>query len=55
MGRASLEQGSNLEYAARQNFGGGGIPARPFAGITDPMADRIGELIADDVVRQMGF
>jgi phage gpG-like protein len=53
IGRSTLEQGTNLEYAARQNFGGGGIPARPFVGITDAMGRRIEQLVADDVARQM--
>lgn len=53
--RTTLEQGSNLEYAGRQNFGGGGIPARPFVGITQADAAKIETLVADDVVRQMGF
>jgi phage gpG-like protein len=53
--RTTLEQGSNLDYAGAQNFGTGTIPARQFAGITEAMAARTEELIADDVLRQLGF
>ena len=31
----SVTVGSNVVYAARQNFGGGGIPARPFLYVDD--------------------
>lgn len=53
--RVSLEQGTNIDYAGWQNFGTRTIPAREFVGITPAHAARIEELIADDVVRQMGF
>lgn len=53
IGRTSLEHGSNLKYAAYQNFGTATIPARQFAGITPAMAERIEQLVADDVMRQV--
>jgi phage gpG-like protein len=52
---ARLEHGSNLDYAGYQFLGTGTIPARTAVGITDEMAQRIEMLVADDVVRQMGF
>jgi phage virion morphogenesis protein len=51
----SLEFGTNVSYAGYHQFGTRTIPARRFLGITDAMAKRIEELVADDVVRQMGF
>jgi phage virion morphogenesis protein len=51
----SLEFGTNVSYAGFHQYGTRTIPARRFLGITEAMAKRIEELIADDVVRQMGF
>lgn len=53
--RVSLEHGTEIEYAGFQNFGTRTIPAREFVGITDQMAGRIEQIIADDVARQLGF
>ncbi|MBS9781111.1 MAG: phage virion morphogenesis protein [Gammaproteobacteria bacterium] len=40
-----LEVGSRKEYAARHQFGGGGIPARPFLGISRDDNEVIVDLI----------
>jgi phage gpG-like protein len=53
MTRNTLEQGSNLFYAGFQNDGTRAIPARPFVGITAAMADRIADIVADDIERQL--
>lgn len=31
------------------------IPARPFLGISDSLAEQVGEMLADEVERQLGF
>jgi hypothetical protein len=52
---AVLLQGSALDYSGYQDQGTGTIPARQFAGVSERMMDRAEQLIADDVVKQMGF
>ncbi len=52
-GAASLEQGSNVNYGGFHQNGTRHIPRRQFAGITDQMVTRIGDIVVDDVVRQM--
>ena len=42
-----LEFGTNSEYGARQQFGGGGIPARPFLGISDEDNQEISAILSD--------
>lgn len=39
--------GSNKEYARRHQFGGGGIPAREFLGISDRNKDELEQLVVD--------
>ena len=39
--------GSNEEYARRHQEGGGGIPARPYLGISDDDANAINQFIRD--------
>lgn len=53
-GRANLEQGSNVDYGGYHQFGTRHIPKREFSGITDAMVGRIGDIVVDDLVRQMG-
>lgn len=36
---------SNLPYAARQHFGGGGIPARPYMGLSQDNIDEINGVV----------
>lgn len=52
-GQASLEQGTAVEYAAFHQQGTRHIPARPFAGLTAAMVDRLGDIAADRVARQI--
>jgi phage virion morphogenesis protein len=42
-----LEFGTNSEYGARQQFGGGGIPARPFLGISAEDNQEISAILSD--------
>lgn len=37
--------GTNAPYGARQQFGGGGIPARPWLGVSDADDEGIAELV----------
>jgi phage gpG-like protein len=43
----SVTYGTNLEYAARQNYGGNGIPARPFMVIPESEYHFFAEAIMD--------
>lgn len=42
-----VDVGSNQPYAARQHFGGGGIPPRPYLGISDENADDLDGIVED--------
>lgn len=49
---ASVRQGG-IPGARRHEFGGGGIPARPYLGASEPTLDKIGETIADAALGAM--
>lgn len=53
MGRLSVEQGTSLPYAGYHQFGTRHIPARPFLGVTEKDADRIGMMVADVALKQI--
>lgn len=46
-GPGRVEVGSALVYAATHQFGRGGIPARPFLGISRRDERQIGEIVRD--------
>jgi phage virion morphogenesis protein len=43
----TLEFGTDSEYGARQHFGGGGIPARPWLGISAEDETEISAILSD--------
>lgn len=47
VGRNEVNIGSNEEYARRHQKGGGGIPARPYLGVSSDDANAINKLIRD--------
>lgn len=54
VGDDSAEFGTDLDYAGFQNDGTRRIQARPFIGVSDDMADLVAELVADDLIEQIG-
>lgn len=47
VGKSAVEVGSNLIYAATHQYGRGGIPARPFLGLSAADRQEIGAIITD--------
>lgn len=54
VGDDSAEFGTNLDYAGIHQDGGGRIPARPFVGVSDEMADLVTDMVADELMKQIG-
>lgn len=50
----SAKMGTDDRKAVFHQYGTSKIPARPFVGITDEMVDLAAEMVADDVLRQIG-
>lgn len=51
-GPASLTQGTAIFYGSFHQEGGRHLPARPFAGVTNAMADMLANIAADRLMRQ---
>lgn len=49
--KQEMEFGSNLEYAARHQFGYGNVPARPFLRILGSDEKKIAKMISDHIMR----